>query len=169
MSRSPERGARDARRRLRAVLLLLSALGAPLAPLVAQGSQDTTSFYKALELESAGKYKEAAPLFRTALNTSSAVNALLGLERVYAELGWSDSLLAPLDTLIGANPKGETYRTVQLRTLQSLGKDAQLRATFDRWTRDMPSSVTPYREYARLLLQKNRASAADSILARARQ
>jgi tetratricopeptide (TPR) repeat protein len=136
---------------------------------VAQAPADTMAFYKALDLEAAGKYREAAPLFRTALKTSAGVNALLGLERVYAELGWSDSLLAPLDTLIGANPKEETYRTVQLRTLQSVGKDAQLRAMFDRWTRDMPSSVTPYREYARLLLQKNRASAADSVLARARQ
>src|SRR5882672_5375637 len=55
---------------LAAMLLLL----APRSALAAQLAQDTTSFYKALELESAGKYKEAAPLFRTALNTSSAVS-----------------------------------------------------------------------------------------------
>ncbi|HEX2676693.1 MAG TPA: hypothetical protein VHM19_08640, partial [Polyangiales bacterium] len=79
-----------------ALLLGGLALGAPRATLPAQRdslhpqSADTTAFYKALELESAGKYKEAAPLFRTALGTSSAVSALLGLERVYAELGWSD-------------------------------------------------------------------------------
>jgi len=169
MSRSPERGARDARRRLRAVLLLLSALGAPLAPLVAQGSQDTTSFYKALELESAGKYKEAAPLFRTALSTSSAVSALLGLERVYAELGWSDSLLAPLDTLIRRSPRETVYRSVQLRTLQSLGREDQLRVAIDRWIREVPGDPSPYREYSRLLLQRGLTASADSVIRQARQ
>src|SRR5438552_13814447 len=87
---------------------------------------DSTSFYKALELETSGKYKEAAPLFRAALRSSASVSALLGLERVYAELGWLDSLTAPLDTLIAADPKEGVYRTVQLRTLQSLGREADL-------------------------------------------
>ena len=127
------------------------------------------AFYRALDLEAAGKYRDAVPLFRTALHTSAGVNALLGLERVYAELGWSDSLVAPLDTLIAANPAEETYRTVQLRTLQSLGRDVELRHAFDKWIHDMPTSAAPYREYARLLLQKNRSAAADSVLARARQ
>jgi hypothetical protein len=108
----------------------------------AQLAQDTTSFYKALELESAGKYKEAAPLFRTALNTSSAVSALLGLERVYAELGWSDSLLAPLDTLIRRSPRETVYRSVQLRTLQSLGREVGYIA-LDRWVKDVPGDPSP--------------------------
>jgi tetratricopeptide (TPR) repeat protein len=139
------------------------------ARLRAQAPADTMAFYKALDLEAAGKYKDAVPLFKVALHTSAGVNALLGLERAYAELGWGDSLLVPLDSLIASNPKEEMYRTVQLRTLESLGRDAQLRVSFDRWTRDMPSSAAPYREYARILLSKNRATAADSVLARARQ
>lgn len=129
---------------------------------------DTMAFYKALDLEAAGKYREAAPLFRVAIHTSAGINALLGLERVYAELGWGDSLLAPIDSLIASNPREETYRTVQLRTLETLGRDAQLRTSFDKWTRDLPTSPSPYREYARILLSKNRAVAADSVLARAR-
>lgn len=155
------------RRLLPNVLLALVVAGARVAH--AQAPADTMSFYKALDLEASGKYREAAPLFRAALHTPAGVNALLGLERVYAELGWSDSLLAPLDTLINANPKEETYRTVLLRTLVSLGREPQIRAMFERWTRDMPNSAAPYREYASLLLQKNRASAADSIIIRARQ
>jgi len=127
------------------------------------------AFYKALDLEAAGKYRDAIPLFRVALRTPAVVNALLGLERAYAELGWSDSLVAQLDTLIGANPKEETYRTVQLRTLQTTGRQADLKRAFDAWTRDMPTSAAPYREYARLLLQKNQSAAADSVLLRARQ
>jgi tetratricopeptide (TPR) repeat protein len=128
---------------------------------------DTTIFYKALDLESAGKYREAAPLFRLALHTPAAENALLGLERVYAELGWTDSLVAPLDSLIARDPRNETYRTVELRTMQTTGGDAAARAAVDRWTREVPNSALPYREYARLLLEKNRAADADSVLARA--
>src|SRR5437868_12035819 len=127
---SVERGALCLKRRALSVrrgLLFLAPCTAAIAQrstLHAQRLEDTTAFYKALELESAGKYKDAAPLFRTALNTSSAVSALLGLERVYAELGWSDSLLAPLDTLIRHSPRETVYRSVQLRTLQSLGKES---------------------------------------------
>lgn len=154
-----------------ALLLVVALRIASAGQLEAQAPApaDTMMFYKALDLEAAGKYREAAPLFRAALRTSAVVNALLGLERVYAELGWSDSLVVPLDTLIASNPQEETYRTVQLRTLQSLGKDADLRRAFDRWMHDMPNSAAPYREYARLLLQKNQAVAADSVLIRARQ
>jgi hypothetical protein len=151
-----------------AVIVVASRLPHP-APLAAQAPADTMAFYKALDLEAAGKYRDAVPLFRTALHTSAGVNALLGLERVYAELGRTDSLLPSLDTLIAANPREETYRTVQLRTLHGLARNAELRAAFDNWVRDIPSSAAPYREYARLLLQKNQSAAADSVLARARQ
>src|SRR3954471_3659571 len=94
--------------------VMLTAHLAPLTAVSAQAPADTMAFYKALDLESAGKYKDAVPLFRVALKTSAGVNALLGLERAFAELGWGDSLIAPLDTLIAANPKEETYRMVQL-------------------------------------------------------
>src|SRR3954451_22430043 len=111
-------------RRIRSAWLL-RAIGlcvARVAPAVPQPQADTMSFYKALDLEAAGKYKDAVPLFRSALHTSAAVNAPLALERVYSELGWSDSLVAPVEALIAANPREETYRTVQLRTLESLGR-----------------------------------------------
>jgi tetratricopeptide (TPR) repeat protein len=131
-------------------------------------SADSTVLFRALDLEGAGKYKEAAPLFRAALRTPSAVSALLGLERVYAELGWADSLLSPLDTLIQRSPREPMYRTVQLRTLQALGREADLRRAFERWTKDMPTDPSPYREMARILLQRNQTSAADSVIRRAR-
>src|SRR5439155_355192 len=152
----------------RAAALLASLfLATPIV--VGAQQQDTTAFYRALELESAGKYRDAAPLFRSALGTSSAVSALLGLERVYAELGWSDSLLAPLDTLIRRSPRETVYRSVQLRTLQTLGRDAELRTAIDRWVRDVPGDPSPYREYARLLLQRGLTASADSVIRQARQ
>ncbi|HJQ18770.1 MAG TPA: tetratricopeptide repeat protein [Gemmatimonadaceae bacterium] len=134
----------------------------------AVGNADTTAFYRALDLEGAGKYREAAPLFRQALHTSVAANALLGLERVYAELHWTDSIFAPLDTLIRSNPREPVFRAVQLRSLETLNREMDARDAFERWVRDMPHDATPYREYARLLLERSQAARADSILARAR-
>jgi hypothetical protein len=146
------------------------ALGAQ-APAQAQASPaaDTMLFYKALDLEAAGKYRDAAPLFRGALHTPAAVNALLGLERTYAELGYPDSLVAPLDSLIADNPREETYRTVQLRTLLTLGREADVRRAFEQWVHDMPNDATPFRQYADLLIQRNEAAAADSVIGRAGQ
>ena len=129
---------------------------------------DSAAFFRALDLEGAGKYREAAPLFRQALHSSTAVGALLGLERAYAELHITDSLLAPLDTLIRQTPAEPIYRSVQLRSLQSLGREAEMNAAFERWVHDSPKDAAPYRELARLLLQRGQAQRADSVLLRAR-
>ena len=150
--------------RMRACALLLG-LAAPAALL----AQDSTAFYRALDLEGAGKYTEAAPLFRSALHGPNGASALLGLERVYSELGQLDSLLAPVDTLVRRNPHETVYRTVQLRTLQTLGRDAELRAAVDRWVQDAPGDPSPFREYARLLLQRGLTASADSVIRRARE
>jgi tetratricopeptide (TPR) repeat protein len=131
-------------------------------------SVDSTAFYRALDLEGAGKYREAAVLFRQSLRGPTGVSALLGLERVYAELRLTDSLLAPLDSLIQGNPREPIFRAVQLRSLQTLGRDADANASFERWVREVPKDPSPYREYARLLLQRGQAARADSVLLRAR-
>ena len=163
---------------LRSRKLLLWAVGCGLwvgvgASAAAQSPQptaqsDSSAFYRALDLEGAGKYREAAALFRRALNSSTGPSALLGLERAYAELHWTDSLVAPLDSLIRRNPREQIYRAVQLRTLQTLGREAQTLEAFEQWVRDVPRDPTPYREYSRLLLQRGLAQRADSVLARAR-
>jgi tetratricopeptide (TPR) repeat protein len=134
--------------------------------LVAQAPvADTAAFARALQLEVDGKYKEAIPFYRAALSGSEVQNALLGLERSYAELNWTDSLLAPLDTLIRREPANQIYRTVQLRALQMLNRDAEVRGAFEEWTRAAAGDPTPYREYSRILLQRNRSAAADSVIA----
>ena len=137
-------------------MLLVSFLAASLAtaqtPTQTQTrtQTDSTAFFRALDLEGAGKHREAAALFRSALNGPSAISALLGLERSYYELGWTDSLLAPLDTLIRRSPAEPMLRAVQLRSLQALGRDSAMRAAFEKWVGDLPKNPAPYREYARL-------------------
>src|SRR4030095_433587 len=100
-----------------------------------------------------------------ALAGSESQNALLGLERVLAELNWTDSIFAPLDTLIRCDPTNHVFRSVQLRSLQMLNRDADLRRAFDDWTRAAGKDPAPYREYSRILIQRNRSAAADSVIA----
>ena len=148
-------------------LFLLVALALPLGAARAQ-EEERPDVLKALQLENDGKYKEAAVLFRAAVHAAPTPNAVLGLERVYAELNKSDSLLAPLDTIIALNPRESTYRTVQLRTLQLLHRDDRLRQAFEQWVRATPRDAQPYREYARILIQLGRPATADSIVMRGR-
>ena len=121
---------------------------------------------RALDLENESKYREAAALFRHSLSVSPTPGALLGLERVYAELGISDSLLPPLDSLIARDPREGLYRSVKLRTLQMLGRQAALREAFEQWAAVAPRDPSPYREYARILIRLGQPTAADSIVQR---
>lgn len=139
-------------------------LFAAWTPLHAQ--EERPEVMHALDLESAGKYKEAAAAFKIAMKVAPGPTALLGLERVYAELGQTDSLIAPLDTLIAAHPRESIYRTVQLRTFQILRRDDRLRDAFEKWVRAMPHDPGPYREYARILIQLGRPATADTIVTR---
>ena len=138
------------------------ALVSPLA-LHAQQA-DTSAFYRALTLEGLGNFHEAAVLYRRALGTPDRVNAILGLERAYAELGMTDSLLPPLDSLIARYPKEPVYRSVQMRAFTMMSRPDDARRAFTAWVDDAPGSVDPYRDYARLLLQRGNASLADSVI-----
>lgn len=146
---------------------VLVALGMT-SPVNAQATRlpDSVAFARALQLEVDGKYRDAAPYYRMALAGPEAQNALLGLERVYAEMNATDSLLAPLDTLIRRDPSNHIFRSVQLRALQMLNRDTELARAFEDWTRTVPTDPAPYREYSRILIQRNRSAAADSVISR---
>lgn len=121
---------------------------------------------RALELEQAGKWREALAAYRAAVDESLTAS-VLGIERVYDQLGKRDSILPLIDTLLVRRPKEPTLRTIQLRTLAYLHRDQAAAAAFDRWVQVAPREPAPYREYARLLLDAGRAAAADSVLQRA--
>jgi tetratricopeptide (TPR) repeat protein len=145
----------------------LSLIVFTVAP--ALGQQVAGVEQRGLLLEQEEKYHEAAAAYREALvKTPSSVMALLGLERVYAQLGWTDSLLPILDRSIAAAPKEPALRAAQIRTLRSLGLNDRLEQAFERWTRDMPGDAGPYREYVRMMLQDGQLRTADSVLQRAR-
>lgn len=152
----------------RRVAIFLSLLASAAMPNVARAQEESPEVMRALDLENQSKFREAAALFRQSLEAKPTPGALLGLERVYAELRISDSLLAPLDSLIAREPREPLYRSVKLRTLQMLGRQAALREAFEQWAAVTPRDPAPYREYARILIQLGQPTAADSVVERAR-
>ena len=131
-------------------------------------AQESTPYGRALQLEADEKYREAGVAYREALRAEPGnLPAMLGLERSYAQLGWTDSLLRLLDSALTARPTDATLRTIQLRTLRSTRNDSALRAAFEQWLAASPKQQAPYREYAKLLLQDGFSSAADSVMHRA--
>src|SRR5688572_19029358 len=69
---------------------------------------------RAMQQETAGQLRESITSYREALAKGDVVAALLGLERVYTQLGWNDSLLAVVDGVVKTNPAEPMARTVQL-------------------------------------------------------
>lgn len=118
---------------------------------------------RAMDLEQRGRAVEAASAFREALATRDMVSALLGLERVLAELGQSESMVAVVDSLARAHRNDPTVQIVRLRTLLHARRPADAAVAFREWAGQSRSSV-PYREYARLLLDAGRIASADSLL-----
>lgn len=153
--------------RSRRVLALLAAVAALVLParLRAQGPEVA----RGLEAEQAGRMPEAAAAYRQAIGGAGTVAAVLGLERVYTAIGTPDSLLPLLDTLIREQPGQRIFRSVQLRTLHALGRDAAAHQAFEQWVAVNPDDPAPYREFAQLLLDAGQPAAADSVLHRGRR
>jgi hypothetical protein len=124
--------------------------------------------WRAIELEIAGRWREAAAAFREAL-PSSPVPAVLGLERVYSQAGQLDSMTAMVASLIATRPREPVFRTVQMRVLIALGRYEQAAKAFESWAADAGRDAAPYREWARLLLDAGRTAAADTVLRRAQR
>lgn len=151
-------------RSARALLAAALALAA-LAPVALRAQDVSDAYLRGQELESDNKFADAAAAYRQALaRQPTLVPALLGLERVYAMLGRSDSLLPVLDSAIALAPTVSVFRAAQLRTYRSLGERDRMRAAFDRWRHDVPNDPTPYRTYARMLIDDGYTAAADSVL-----
>jgi tetratricopeptide (TPR) repeat protein len=139
-----------------------------LAPTLVRAQTQPTLSMRALELEQAGKWREALVAYRGSL-TESLVGSVLGIERVYDQLGKRDSILPLIDSLIAKQPREPMLRTIQLRTLTFLHRDSATANAFERWVLSAPRDAAPYREYAKLLLDEGRSSSADTVLQRAQK
>lgn len=150
-----------------AVVVGSAALAAPRAA----GAQASAGVLvsRALEAETAGRHGEAVIAWRAAIAGGAVLPGVLGLERVFSMLGTEADLLAPLDTLIPLFPTEAGLRSAQLRTLVTVGRDAEAAAAFRAWRDTRPDDVVPYREFARVLLFHDRAASADTVLREAVQ
>ena len=131
-------------------------------------AQATDPYSRAELLEEQSKFEEAAAAYAEALTHEPAnLPALLGLERMDAQLGRLEQFLPVLERAIAAKPQAAQIREAQLRTLRSLGKRDQLHDAFERWRHDAPGDPTPAREYSRLLIADGDTRGADSVLRQA--
>ena len=142
-------------------------------PAAATVADTTDPLSRALDAEDKGDSKRAAAAYRDALQRTMSAGvvdgdriaiALLGLERTWAETGMRDSILPIVQRVLQLRPTDPVARTMQLRTLVSLGRDDDAKQAFGSWRRAVGNDGSPFREYARLLLASGRAQAADSIL-----
>jgi tetratricopeptide (TPR) repeat protein len=167
--------------------LLLALLCAPLcaplcalpivgtAPLQAQSSaaEPTDPMGLAMTAEDKREYPKAIAAYRAVLqrglspgstDADQIAVALLGLERVWAEMGTRDSILPVVQRVLLLRPADPVGRSIQLRTLMALDREAEAREAFAGWRRAAGSDGAPYREYARLLIAAGHALTADTLL-----
>jgi tetratricopeptide (TPR) repeat protein len=142
-------------------------MAAATGPRAASAQQMDVAAARGMELEQAGKSREAVAAYREALRGRDPVPGVLGLERVYTELGWGDTLRVLVDSVVRASPGNPTLRAVQLRVLRAAGHEGDARAAFEGWVREAPGDAAPYREYARQLIAAGDAAAADTVIQRA--
>jgi len=157
---------RVATRTMYAVVLSIACAATRLAPrpLLAQAAGSDV-YIRAQSLEDDNQFDAAALAYREVLaRTPASVPAMLGLERVLAELGRSSEILPLLDSAMVLAPREPVFRAAQLRTFRSLGQADSARAAFERWVRTAPHDPAPYRTYSRMLIADGRTAAADSVL-----
>ncbi|WP_145979040.1 hypothetical protein [Gemmatimonas phototrophica] len=129
---------------------------------------------RALEAEDKRNTAVASVAYREVLQRALTVGntdgdrvalAILGLERVWVDAGMLDSIVPVVTRVLQLRPNDPTARSVQLRTLVTMGRDSDAREAFTTWRRAAGNDAAPFREYARLLMQQGRTLAADSVLA----
>ena len=133
-------------------------------------AQGDDAYGRGESFEQKGQFAEAAAAYGEAVSHDpAALPALLGLERVDAQLGRLEQFLPVLERAIAAKPQLASLREAQLRTLRTIGTRAQLRDAYERWRHDAPGDAAPAREYARILIADGDTHAADSVLRQAQK
>jgi len=152
--------------RLPAPVVLLLALAVRLS---AQVPNDVV-LLRALDFERQGRNDDAVAAFRQVLQRDPAnAQALLGAERVYAQLNRRDSTLALAMRALASDRLNNTAWTVRVRTARSLGGETMAAEALGQWMAAAPQSEAPYRELVRTLLAVQRPDDARDAVNAARQ
>lgn len=124
---------------LAGTLLLIAVAPAPSA---AQQS----AVYRALELEDAARWEEAAAVYRAEMWGAEFVQAAFGLERALLTLGRGEELAEVLAELVRAQRADELIRAMYVRTLLRLERRETARAFVEEWIETHPLEPEAYRQ-----------------------
>ena len=125
---------------------------------------------RGMDMEQQGQWALAAAAYAAALREQPGNPiALLGLERVGAQAGWKDTVLAYAERAIAGDPANATAYGIEVRTLRSMGRDSLAKSVLGRWVAADPRSPMPYREWAQLDLAAGRVPDARQVVTLARQ
>lgn len=153
---------------MRRIASLVAGALLAAAPLGAQGV--TGMLARAFDLEREQRWAEAAAAYGQVLAADPAnVNAVLGAERVYTELGRRDSILAIVARALEADPTHAVLRTVEVRTARARGGEAAAVEAIGRWMAAVPRSAAPWRELVQVLLGTGEVEQAREAVGEARR
>jgi Flp pilus assembly protein TadD len=120
--------------------LAVFAVGATAA------SAQQSAVYRALELEDAARWEEAAALYRAEIRGPESVQAAFGLERALLTLGRAEELASVLAELVLVEPVDGLIRSMYVRTLLRLERRAAARAFVEEWIAGYPAEPEAYRQ-----------------------
>jgi tetratricopeptide (TPR) repeat protein len=111
------------------------------------GAQEV-SLQRALALERRGSWQAAADAYQELLRSLPAeVNALLGLERAFQQLGRSTAMTGAVAAALAAAPENPALYALAVRAWWAARSPDSVRALVARWAVLEPGSESPYREW----------------------
>ena len=120
---------------------------------------------EASELERRGAFAEAAAAYRQGLSLDPANATLLfGLERTLSRIGQVQDALPAVREAVVREPANELFRGLEFRIGARVGGPDSAAAIAARWMASVPTSVAPYREWARWLAQRGETDGALAVL-----
>lgn len=126
------------------------------------GSEDLEA---ALSLEAAGDLSGAAQVLGEILEREPAsIQALLAYERILRIEGRLEELLPALERLLSAEPGSSLGHQLRVRVLSELDREADLELAVKEWIAASPKLETPYREAARIWMERGEERRALSVL-----
>lgn len=102
--------------------------------------------YRALELEDAARWEEAAALYRSEVRGPESIQAAFGLERALLTLGRAEELAEVLSGLVRDSRVDGLIQAMYVRTLLHLERRDAARAFVEDWIEAHPLEPEAYRQ-----------------------
>ncbi len=162
---TPRRSGRRADRWPIVVLVAVGLLTA-LAPIPAAAQDRREDRLRvAVEREAAGDLATAESMLRGLLADSAAYPpALIALERVLRIQGRLEELTPVLDDAMAADPRSPWVNQLRVRTFSALDSVPGIEEAADQWIRFAPMQEVPYRETARVWMERGEPERALAVL-----